>query len=205
MAEILKVDPDWESLSATIPPNIQMLLKRCLQKDRKQRLRDIGEAWVLIEAALAGDTSMMGLTAYEVSKVASWRRLIPWTLAAVLAIAAGISWMIPRSTEQLTQRFTVSIPEKQQPIGMIMPTLAISSNGKLLVFRGQSELGAQLYLRRINQLESSRNAVGTRERRDETEYGVLINRTGMHHKLVWSDLQVANVLGTGRSIMPDSR
>lgn len=154
MAEILKVDPDWDTLPHTIPPNIQMLLKRCLQKDRKQRLRDIGEAWVVIDAAIAGDTSMMGLAAYEAPRTASWKRLLPWSITVVLAITAAALWLIPRSTPTPTQRFSISIPENQVPKGMTMPTLAISPDGQLLVYRGQSEMGTQLYLRRINQLET---------------------------------------------------
>ena len=44
IAKILQTEPDWSRLPAATPPHIRTLLTRCLQKDAKERLRDIGEA-----------------------------------------------------------------------------------------------------------------------------------------------------------------
>jgi serine/threonine protein kinase/tetratricopeptide (TPR) repeat protein len=44
IASILKSEPDWHSLPATIPVQVRDLLRRCLQKDVRHRLQDIGEA-----------------------------------------------------------------------------------------------------------------------------------------------------------------
>lgn len=44
LAAVVKVEPDWQKLSADTPPTIRALLRRCLTKDRKQRLQAIGEA-----------------------------------------------------------------------------------------------------------------------------------------------------------------
>ena len=41
---ILHKQPDWERLPAETPPTVQLLLRRCLAKDRKRRLQDIGDA-----------------------------------------------------------------------------------------------------------------------------------------------------------------
>ncbi|MSO49815.1 MAG: serine/threonine protein kinase [Acidobacteria bacterium] len=43
-AAILERDPDWRALPADTPAALRRLLQRCLQKDRRQRLRDIGDA-----------------------------------------------------------------------------------------------------------------------------------------------------------------
>src|SRR5262245_32962242 len=48
LAAILKADPDWKQLPAETPPRIRELLRRCLTRDPKQRLRDVGEARVAI-------------------------------------------------------------------------------------------------------------------------------------------------------------
>jgi serine/threonine-protein kinase len=42
-------EPDWEALPTTVPASIQRLVRRCLNKDAKQRLRDIGDARIAIE------------------------------------------------------------------------------------------------------------------------------------------------------------
>ena len=43
LARILMKEPDWTALPATVPPAVVTVLRRCLQKDRKQRVRDIGD------------------------------------------------------------------------------------------------------------------------------------------------------------------
>ena len=73
LAAVLKEEPDW----SRIPAPVQPLLRRCLVKDRKQRLRDIGDAMPLLEGA---------------PDLAPVRRPWPWLVAAVLAIAAVMGW-----------------------------------------------------------------------------------------------------------------
>ena len=49
LAGILKTDPDWEQLPEDLPFQVERVLRRCLAKDPRQRLRDIGEARVRLE------------------------------------------------------------------------------------------------------------------------------------------------------------
>ena len=44
LAAVLRAEPDWNALPASTPPRIRKLLRRCLERDRKQRLQAIGEA-----------------------------------------------------------------------------------------------------------------------------------------------------------------
>jgi dipeptidyl aminopeptidase/acylaminoacyl peptidase len=53
IAAILKHEPDWKALRAFTPPEIRDLLRRCLQKDSRRRLRDIGDARIEIDEALS--------------------------------------------------------------------------------------------------------------------------------------------------------
>jgi serine/threonine protein kinase len=52
LAAVINREPDFKALSPATPPRIRRLLTRCLDKDPKRRLRDIGEARVEIDAAL---------------------------------------------------------------------------------------------------------------------------------------------------------
>ena len=54
VAAILGSEPEWERLPAGTPPTIRRLLQRCLEKDTKRRLRDIGDAGIEIDDALVG-------------------------------------------------------------------------------------------------------------------------------------------------------
>ncbi len=49
LAGILKTEPDWDALPDETPPQVERVLRRCLSKEPRQRLRDIGEARVRLE------------------------------------------------------------------------------------------------------------------------------------------------------------
>jgi len=102
---ILEREPDWSVLPAQTPPGIRRLLQRCLQKDPKRRLRDIGDARLDIEEALS---SFVASATPAASEHASSARLKPasrwvrrsWWAAAVavlLIIAAASTWQLRRT------------------------------------------------------------------------------------------------------------
>jgi eukaryotic-like serine/threonine-protein kinase len=95
LASVLKSDPDWKALPASTPPAIVRLLRRCLTKDRKQRLQAIGEARIVIEATLSSADQGRGSTRHVENGSLKppppmWRRGLPWALAALGFLAAGI-------------------------------------------------------------------------------------------------------------------
>src|SRR5262249_29520459 len=53
LAAVLEREPDWALLPATTPQSIRVLLRRCLQKDAKNRLRDAADAHIEIGDALS--------------------------------------------------------------------------------------------------------------------------------------------------------
>jgi eukaryotic-like serine/threonine-protein kinase len=53
LAAVLRADVEWEALPANTPSAIRRLLRRCLVKDRKNRLQAIGDARMEIEDCLA--------------------------------------------------------------------------------------------------------------------------------------------------------
>jgi hypothetical protein len=54
---VMTKEPDWTALPAATPPRIVELLRRCLKKDPRERLRDIGDARIEIDEAQRGPTS----------------------------------------------------------------------------------------------------------------------------------------------------
>ncbi|HET7840390.1 MAG TPA: protein kinase [Terriglobia bacterium] len=54
LAAIVRSEPDWKAIPADTPPQLIKLLQRCLDKDPKHRLRDIGEARIAIEETMSG-------------------------------------------------------------------------------------------------------------------------------------------------------
>jgi serine/threonine protein kinase len=87
IARILEREPDWSALPAATPPSIRRLLRRALAKDRKRRLRDIGDVRIEI------DESDEVLPAATVSppprprgRMATW---LPWVALVVGALAVA--------------------------------------------------------------------------------------------------------------------
>ena len=84
LAGVLRSEPDWSALPAATPPRIRKLLRRCLERDRKQRLQAIGEARIAIDAPEE-----------EVRRLPAAARSWPWAAAALaitFAIAAAAGW-----------------------------------------------------------------------------------------------------------------
>jgi len=81
IGRILEREPDWSALPAATPVAIRRLLLRCLVKDAKQRLRDVGDARIEIDAL--GDVAPRG----PATRRASW---LPWVAVATLALGVGV-------------------------------------------------------------------------------------------------------------------
>ena len=52
LAAVLRQDVDWTALPASTPAPVRRLIARCLERDVKRRLRDIGEARIVLETPL---------------------------------------------------------------------------------------------------------------------------------------------------------
>jgi eukaryotic-like serine/threonine-protein kinase len=95
---VLKEEPDWSALPSDTPASIQRLIRRCLIKDPKQRLRDIGEARITIEETISGVGA--GLVARPdgesepptAMRTLPLQRILPWALASLIvgALLSGL-------------------------------------------------------------------------------------------------------------------
>ncbi len=75
LGAVLHREPDWGLLPAGTPPTIQLLLRRCLAKDRNKRLRDVGDARIEIELALTDPaSSVLALAAAAVDRADARRQ-----------------------------------------------------------------------------------------------------------------------------------
>jgi len=101
-AAVLERSPDWAALPAATPASIVRLLQRCLEKDARRRLRDIGDARLEIEEALAASASPASagrLPAKPAAGRRASRRRLAWISAAVVvpALAALAAWQLQRA------------------------------------------------------------------------------------------------------------
>jgi Tol biopolymer transport system component len=144
LASVVKDRPD---LSAA-PAQVRRLLERCLEKDPKKRLRDIGDVWDLLQDAPA--------PAAAAGQGTGRRRAWVWPAAAGLfaVLAGAVSFVHFREQPPKPEvtRFAVPAPEKSIFIGT---PPAISPDGRTLAFAASIPDGrTQIWLKPMNSLEA---------------------------------------------------
>ncbi len=125
LIEVATREPRWER----IPVQVRRLLRRCLEKDPKRRLRDIGDAWSWLE-----DAPPEGAVSAAVSgkKAGRWR--LPFTLAAIaslIAAAFAAGHFTRRIPDAAAIRFSFAPPFKSHGV-----EVAVSPDGTRIAFTG---------------------------------------------------------------------
>jgi serine/threonine protein kinase len=153
LGSVFKSEPDWAALPQTTPPAILSLLKRCLQKDRSRRMRDIADARFQIEEAMNEPASHAAAAPSRKSR----ERLL-W-IAATLALTFGLvlSMLYFRNTPAAIPEMRLEI---STPPGADLSGFAISPNGRQLVFQATVEGKNQLWLRPLGS-ETAQPLAGT--------------------------------------------
>jgi len=98
LGAILHRDPDWSLVPPGTPPTVQLLLRRCLTKDRNQRLHDIADARIEIQSAILDPAStLIPRGDAPIKKGTSRRReILAWLLAILCALGTGAVWFVAR-------------------------------------------------------------------------------------------------------------
>jgi serine/threonine protein kinase/Tol biopolymer transport system component len=154
LAAVIKEDPDWARLPDNTPARVRVLLKRCLQKDPKQRLRDIGDARISLDEVLSGapDATSPASAAASRSVSRGWMGL---AIATVSVLAAVFAWFYFRTKPHAAQeevRFQVSLPEKTTFSG---GAPSVSPDGRKLAFILTGGDGkARLWIRSLDTLDA---------------------------------------------------
>jgi len=150
LAAVVTRDPDWNALPAATPASMRRLLVRCLDKDPRTRLRDIGEARIILAnpgSAAPGPVS---------PSVAPPRRNgMLWAGAAVLALVAGIGvgrWLLaPQPQPQPAFEFDVTVPGARIETG----SFTLSPDGSRLALIVRDANGdRQLCVRSMDSVEA---------------------------------------------------
>jgi serine/threonine-protein kinase len=168
LAAVLTHDPDLRALPAATPAGIRTLVSRCLQRDVKSRLRDIGEARIALATPVVSAAD--SLSSANGQGNAGLRRWVPLAGIALIALIAGAAagsfapWPASRpvsNSELLTLGIDAGGDTTIAGVGWVGlnwvgPTAILSPDGQVLVFiaRGASGGRWQLYARRLDELKA---------------------------------------------------
>jgi eukaryotic-like serine/threonine-protein kinase len=126
IAGVLEREPAWTDLPPATPPGLRRLLRRCLEKDPARRLRDIGDARLELDDAVAAPEGQVPASRRGPFSRARWG----WLAAAAVATAALIFvWVRPGPSEPELVRLSASANHFDAP-----NSVAVSPDGRQLAF-----------------------------------------------------------------------
>ena len=155
MAAVLRQTITFGTLPEQTPPAVRVLIERCLERDIRQRLRDIGEVRVSLERMLlpGGGSAAMRLGPRSVGARA--RTILPWLLFATTAAALAAVFSFGRR-----RRLAVRPPSRvfgpasacRVRRGRLWSRGGPLSDGRTIVLRVRHEGTTRLYARRLDQI-----------------------------------------------------
>ena len=146
IAAIMMKEPGWTALPSNTPTRVLGLLRRCLTKESRNRLRDIGEARIAIEEAQTR-------AEIDVSQTARRRSSRVWVGISAALLLTTIVSLVALSVLYFNRatlpeiRVEVTTPATADPL-----SLAISPDGRRLVFSASNEGKSQLWVRPLDSL-----------------------------------------------------
>ena len=155
LAAVLRQQVDWSALPASTPAAVRHLIVRCLERDGKRRLRDIGEARIVLEDPATREDTREARIPVAAATIAStrpmWRRALPAVLSAIIVgtIVAAVAWYLRPSPSLAVVRFPLPLGEGQTFPGSRQHLLDISPDGKQILLA----LNNRLYLRSMSALD----------------------------------------------------
>ncbi|MDA2928037.1 hypothetical protein MYX78_12555, partial [Acidobacteria bacterium AH-259-G07] len=130
----------------------------CLQKDPRERLRDIGDARIEVKQALSEPPTVLPIGVISAAQPARWKLAIPWGVAGLTTAALLISLVVlwPTPPVELTPvRLHVQLPPDQSINTTSGSAAILSPDGKRLAYVARCGGTTQLYVRALDQLEGT--------------------------------------------------
>ena len=164
LAKVIEREPDLSRLPPAAPQSLRRLLARCIAKDPKQRLRDIGEARIAIDDVqrelAQGPTSSGALAAPAAAPIATaparWRAL-PWAIAVALLAALVVVLARDRQSPDVAaatvRRMQIALPQGVELYTAVGAAVSLSPDGSSLAFVGVRNGVRQVFLRRFEAFE----------------------------------------------------
>jgi eukaryotic-like serine/threonine-protein kinase len=160
LAAVLKTEIDFFALPASTQPALRQLLRRCLERNPKNRLHDIADARIVLDDLIAGRPGEdFGLPAPAPSRRARWITAA-WVTALVVGVAAATAFVALFASRPATQppvplRFSIMLAAGQELLYGANAIPVFSPDGGTLVFSGRMNGKPQLFRRDLSGREAT--------------------------------------------------
>ena len=149
LVAVLTRQIDLADLPSNTPERLRRLIRRCLARDLKQRLRDIGDARLIIEEILAGSPESEPFKQQAVAPV--WQRYLPWAITAAAVVAAAV--MGVRGTSVPVVEAPRPVTRSATALGLLSGFVAVSPDGTQLAYTGSGPKGFFIALRPLDRID----------------------------------------------------
>jgi len=153
LAAVVRAEPDWTMLPKDMPRRIRELLKRCLVKDEKRRLRDIGDARLDLDDARDATPDAASMPPPKLL----WRTLL-WAMGAaaivITALTLSHQFGIKTASREVTY-LDIAYPPNIEPVSGLQGGFAISPDGRSVAMIGVRDGARRLYIRRLDRAEAT--------------------------------------------------
>ena len=154
LAEVVKSDPGWTTLPEDIPASVRACLRRCLQKDPKQRMRDAGEARIALSDATAGTGTETAAPPVGAPRTAAWRTAVGAAVVAAAVASLGTWSLVSRApVSPPIQRFPIPLPDRAESWVEWYQSMQLTPDGQTIVYSAVRDGVSQLYRRPLDSLE----------------------------------------------------
>ena len=157
LASVLKDTLSMDALPSATPPRLKRLIARCLERDLKTRLRDIGEARVKLARIEAGgpDSEQSAPTIAAAAALPLSHRALPWAVAGAFALTTLALWAPWRKPVAPTPRklLTSIGAEASLPIDRGASAI-LSPDGTTLAFAAERAGQTRLFVRKLDRLQA---------------------------------------------------
>ena len=170
MARVIEREPDWSAFATAAPSSIARLVRRCLQKDPQNRLRDIGDARLELRDVLA-DGDRKEAPAESAPAAHPSIGLLAAVLATGLVLGVLGGWVLPRLTSggaqvetstggppliaeiNLPADASLALDSEAANVGYDSTLLDLSPDGRTLVYVGSSSGTVRLFARQLDSFD----------------------------------------------------
>ena len=145
LGAVVRLDPQWDALPATVPARISQVLRACLQKDPKRRMGDMQSVRLALEGAFESAAPHTTATATPPRGGRAWMVAVGSSLLTALVVSAGTMFFRTEAPRLPSMRFEITQPTTPNPV-----QFSVSPDGRYVVSVAGTEKGVALWLRALD-------------------------------------------------------
>ena len=154
LAAVLTREPNWTALPSSCPRAIVRLLRRCLEREPRRRLRDIGEARLALEEPALADAAPQAARPPSPARLA---RALPWAVAAAALLVAAATLQrraVVATPPRDVTHLDIAYPANVEPLSGYQNGFAVSPDGRSVAMGGVRDGVRRLFVRRLDRSEA---------------------------------------------------